>query len=169
MTRKLKLAETEPREFRNALGAFATGVTIITTAGIKPGDYIGITANSFSSVSLDPPLILFSLGKKAYSLRAFLSNRHFAVNVLSKSQHELSLRFAKASTDKWAGINYELWDNDCPIFPGAVAAFECKIHHTYEGGDHVIFVGHVEHMAINPSAEPLLFLKGRYGHFVPEG
>ena len=165
MTRKLKVAETEPRDFRNALGTFATGVTIITTAGLKAREYIGITANSFSSVSLDPPLVLFSLGKKAYSLKAFLSNRHFAVNVLSQSQLDISNRFAKASADKWAGIKFELWDNDCPIFPGSVASFECAIHHTYDGGDHVIFIGRVEHMAVDPEANPLLFLKGQYGHF----
>lgn len=165
MTRKLKLAECEARDFRNALGTFATGVTIITTRGLVPGEYVGITANSFSSVSLDPPLILFSLGKQTYSLGAFQANKHFAVNVLSRHQIELSHRFARSSTNKWQGMEFELWDFDCPIFPGCVASFECWIHHTYDGGDHVIFVGRVEHMAIDPAAEPLLFLKGRYGHF----
>lgn len=165
MTRKLKLAECEVRDFRNALGTFATGVTIVTAPCPKPGEYIGITANSFSSVSLDPPLVLFSVGKRAYSLRAFLSARHFAVNVLSRAQLELGNRFARASSDKWSGVKFELWDYDCPVFPGSVASFECSIHHTYEGGDHVIFVGHVEHMAVDPEAEPLLFLRGRYGTF----
>lgn len=165
MTRRLKLADCDSRDFRDALGCFATGVTIVTTHAPTPGDYIGVTANSFASVSLDPPLVLFSLGKKTRSLAAFLAARHFAVNVLSRSQLALSQRFAQAATDKWSGIDHELWAFDCPIFPGCVASFECSKDKTYEGGDHVIFVGHVEHMSCNPEAEPLLFLKGRYGVF----
>ncbi len=165
MTRKLKLAECEARDFRNALGAFATGVTIITTRGLQGGEYVGITANSFASVSLDPPLVLFSLAKHTYSLRVFQASEHFAVNVLSRDQLVLSHRFARSSSNKWEGMEFELWDFDCPIFPGCVASFECCIQHTYDGGDHVIFVGRVEHMSIDPEAKPLLFLKGQYGHF----
>lgn len=166
MTRRLKLAECDPRDFRTALGTFATGVTIITTKGLRPEEYIGITVNSFASVSLDPPLVLFSLGKRAYSFRAFLSSQHFAVNVLSSTQLALSHRFARATREeKWSGVAFELWEFDCPIFPGCVASFECAVHHTYDGGDHLIFVGRVEHMACDPEAEPLLFLKGRYGGF----
>lgn len=169
MTRRLRLADCDSRDFRDALGCFATGVTIVTTRGLAAGDYIGVTANSFASVSLDPPLVLFSLGRQARSLEAFLACRHFAVNVLSREQLALSQRFARASTDKWAGIEHELWEFDCPIFPGCVASFECGKDRVYEGGDHAIFIGHVEHMSFDPEAEPLLFLKGRYGGFEEGG
>ena len=165
MTRKLKLADVSARDFRNALGSFATGVTIVTCAGAQPGDYIGITANSFASVSLDPPLVLFSVGRQSRSLAAFQAARHVAVNVLSRHQLALCRRFARSASDKWSGIDFELWDHGCPIFPGSVASFECGIQAMHEGGDHIILVGHVEHMATDPAAEPLLFLKGAYGHF----
>jgi flavin reductase (DIM6/NTAB) family NADH-FMN oxidoreductase RutF len=166
--RWVPLRETDAQQFRSALGCFATGVTIVTARGLGPGEYIGITVNSFASVSLDPPLVLFSLGKRNFSLQHFLSTRHFAVNVLSGAQRELALRFARSAVDKWNGVEFELWEHDCPIFPDAAAVFECTIHHTYQGGDHVILVGHVEHMLCNPQAEPLLFLRGRYGTFAED-
>jgi flavin reductase (DIM6/NTAB) family NADH-FMN oxidoreductase RutF len=165
MTRKLKLAEASARDFRSALGSFATGVTIVTTAGPRSGDYIGITANSFASVSLNPPLVLFSVARQSRSVAAFQVARHVAVNVLSRQQLELCRRFARSANDKWEGIGFELWDHGCPILPGSVASFECAIQAVHEGGDHIILVGHVEHMATDPAAEPLLFLKGAYGHF----
>jgi flavin reductase (DIM6/NTAB) family NADH-FMN oxidoreductase RutF len=157
----------DARAFRDALGCFATGVTVITTAGAR-GEPIGITANSFSSVSLDPPLILFSLGRYAYSLKSFLSTHHFAVNILHEGQEEISKRFAEASADKWAGIKYEIWDCGCPILSDALASFECHIRHTYHGGDHVILVGEVIRMRANCEERPLLFLRGRYGGFEPK-
>ena len=157
----LQSSGIDPREFRSALGCFPTGVTIITTIDPR-GQCIGITANSFNSVSMDPPLILFSLARGAYSMRSFLSTDHFAVNVLSLEQAELSTRFAKASADKWAAIDFELWDSGCPILPGCAANFECRTEHTYDGGDHVIFVGRVERFSIYPDNEPLLFFRGAY-------
>ena len=99
----------DPAEFRDALGCFATGITIVTAVGPR-GEPVGITASSFSSVSLDPPLILFSLNRRAYSLRAFLSTQSFAVNVLREGQGALSERFAQALEDKWSGVTYEAWD-----------------------------------------------------------
>lgn len=166
--RWVPLRESDAQQFRSALGCFATGVTIVTAKGLAPGEYIGITVNSFASVSLEPPLVLFSLGKRNFSLKHFLSTRHFAVNVLSSTQLELALRFARSAADKWSGVDFELWEHDCPIFPGAAAVFECTIHHTYQGGDHVILVGHVEHMLCNAQAQPLLFLRGRYGTFTED-
>lgn len=151
----------DPREFRSALGCFPTGVTIITT--LDPGgSCVGITANSFNSVSMDPPLILFSLGRKAFSMRAFLSSDHFAVNVLSLEQAELSVRFAKPLEDKWASVPFESWDSGCPILPACAANFECRTEHTYDGGDHVIFVGRVIRMRHDPAVKPLLFHQGQY-------
>lgn len=157
----------DPREFRSALGCFPTGVTIITTLDPR-GDSIGITANSFNSVSMDPPLILFSLGRKAYSMRAFLSTDHFAVNVLSMDQLHLSNRFARPSEDKWAEVHFELWDSGVPILPHCAANFECRTEHTYDGGDHVIFVGRVIRMRHDPAIKPLLFHQGQYRAVVIE-
>ncbi len=154
----------DPRAFRDALGCFATGVTVITTQSAE-GELIGITANSFSSVSLDPPLILFSLARHAYSLEAFLSAHHFAVNILHEGQDEISERFARTSTDKWVNIEYESWESGCPILCDCLAAFECFVRHTYHGGDHVIIVGEVTRMRADPDGRPLLFLRGRYGVF----
>ena len=151
----------EPGDFRNALGCFATGVTIVTAVGPR-GELIGITINSFNSVSLDPPLILFSLNRRAYSMRAFLSTQAFAVNILSAGQEAISERFARALEDKWSGIEHEVWDSGCPILTGAIASFECKIRHTYHGGDHVIFVGEVTRLRHDPDGQPLLYHRGKY-------
>ncbi len=148
-------------EFREALGCFATGVTVVTAVGPR-GERIGITVNSFNSVSLDPPLILFSLSRRAYSLRSFLSTPAFAVNILRAGQERISDRFARAQEDKWSGIDTELWDNGCPILTDALASFECKTRHTYHGGDHVIFVGEVLRLRHDPDGQPLLFHGGKY-------
>jgi flavin reductase (DIM6/NTAB) family NADH-FMN oxidoreductase RutF len=128
---------------------------------------IGLTANSFSSVSLDPPLVLFSLDRRAYSLRGFLSTHYFAVNILHEEQHELSYQFAKALTKTWDGVPHEFWTSGCPVITGALANFECQTRYTYHGGDHVIFVGEVMRMAWRPEGNPLLFFRGRY-HRVKE-
>ncbi len=152
----------EPSEFKDALGCFATGVTVVTAVGPR-GELIGITINSFNSVSLDPPLILFSLNRRAYSMRAFLSTQAFAVNILRAGQEEISSRFARSLDDKWLGVKHEIWDDGCPILTGALASFKCKTRHTYHGGDHVIFVGEVERLRHDPEGRPLLFHGGRYG------
>lgn len=151
----------DPVEFRNTLGSFATGVTIITTIG-PDGDFVGFTASSFNSVSLDPPLILFSLDRGARSLPAFQAASHFAINVLQRGQEDLSNRFARRGEDKWAGVGYETWESGCPVFPDCLASFECRNFASHEGGDHVIFVGAVERMIAHPEGEPLLFWRGNY-------
>lgn len=154
--------QLDPQDFRKGLGCFATGVTIVTTVSPR-GKPIGLTVNSFNSVSLEPPLVLFSLGRFAQSLTAFLSTHDFAVNVLRDSQADLSSRFARAAENKWDGIEFETWDSGCPILPDALANFECRIRYTHDGGDHVIFVGEVVRMACDPAGRPLLFYRGRYG------
>lgn len=154
-------APLDPREFRNALGTFATGVTVITTRGPK-GELVGNTASSFNAVSLDPPLILWSLGRSSYSFKAYLSNDHFAVNVLREGQEEISARFAKALGDKWQGLDYETSETGCPILPNVLGVFECKTAYTYQGGDHVIFVGEVLRYDFDPAGKPLLFWRGDY-------
>jgi flavin reductase (DIM6/NTAB) family NADH-FMN oxidoreductase RutF len=154
-------SKLDPRGFRTALGTFATGVTVITTRGSQ-GEPIGNTVSSFNAVSLDPPLILWSLNRAAYSFKAYLSTDHFAVNVLREGQGELSTRFAKSLGEKWQGIAYETWDTGCPIIPDALAVFECKTAYTYQGGDHVIFVGEVLKFDFDPDGKPLVFWGGGY-------
>jgi flavin reductase (DIM6/NTAB) family NADH-FMN oxidoreductase RutF len=150
-----------PRDFRRALGSFATGITVVTASSRESG-MIGITANSFNSVSLDPPLVLFSLDRRAYSLAAFHSAGHFGINVLSDDQRNLSQIFATAMIDKWENVNYELWDTGCAMLTGALANFECKTQHIYDGGDHLIFVGRVEKMRWVETGDPLLYFRGSY-------
>jgi flavin reductase (DIM6/NTAB) family NADH-FMN oxidoreductase RutF len=150
------------REFRKALGSFATGITVVTTGSPAVG-MIGITANSFNSVSLDPPLVLFSLDRRAYSLPAFHSAGHFAINILAHDQRHLSVIFATPLIDKWENVHYELWDTGCPILTDTLTSFECKTQHIYDGGDHLIFVGRVQKMRAGGGA-PLLFYRGAYHH-----
>jgi flavin reductase (DIM6/NTAB) family NADH-FMN oxidoreductase RutF len=134
---------------------------VVTAVGPR-GEPIGITVNSFNSVSLDPPLILFSLNRRAYSLRALLSTQAFAVNILRAGQEDISKRFARTREDKWSGIAHEVWDSGSPILTAALANFECKIRNTYRGGDHVIFVGEVLRLRHDPEGQPLLFHGGKY-------
>lgn len=149
------------REFRNALGCFPTGVTIVTVLGPNEHD-IGVTVNSFNSVSMEPPLILWSLDRSAYSLPIFLATSHFAVNVLSSDQVHLSNQFAGAKGDKWSNVDFERWSGGSAIIKGCVANFDCEKIYAYDGGDHVIFVGRVIEMKHDPHGAPLLFHQGRY-------
>ena len=157
----MKPVQIGDREFRSALGCFATGVTVITAVGPR-GELLGNTVNSFSSVSLDPPLVLWCMGRHAQSLNAHLSTDHFAVNILSEGQQELSHRFAQAGINKWDGVERETWVSGCPILKGASAVFECRTKHTYMGGDHVILVGEVINAAYDAATTPLVFYRGKY-------
>jgi flavin reductase (DIM6/NTAB) family NADH-FMN oxidoreductase RutF len=154
----------DPRDFRNALGAYATGVTIIT-ATAPDGRPYGITCNSFASVSLNPPLVLWSLGVYSSSLPVFQNASHFAVHVLSISQQALANKFAKSSDDKFAGIDWTPGLGNAPVLAESIANFQCRSVNRYYGGDHVIFLGAVEAYAYN-SKEPLLFARGTYGRFL---
>lgn len=151
----------DTQAFRSCLGCFATGVTIITTTG-PDGELIGNTASSFNSVSLDPPLVLWSLGAQAHSLKAYMSADHFAVNVLRKGQEHLSNQFARPRGNKWEAIDYEIGQTGCPILPTSLAVFECKTANTYRGGDHIIIVGEVMKFDFDPQGIPLLFYRGKY-------
>src|SRR3979490_1364770 len=155
----------DPRDFRNALGTYATGVTIITAAA-PDGKPYGLTCNSFASVSLNPPLVLWSLGMFSQGLSVFQNASHFAVNVLVASQQALATRFAKSSEDKFAGVEWTPGLGNAPILAYSVANFQCRAANRYYGGDHVIFLGAVEAYADNPR-EPLLFARGGYGRFLP--
>jgi len=156
----------DPRDFRSALGTYATGVTIITAAGTDGKPY-GITCNSFASVSLNPPLVLWSLVLYSSSLSVFQNATHFAVNVLGVSQQALANKFAKSSDDKFAGVNWRPGLGNAPILADSVANFQCRAANRYYGGDHVIFLGVVEAYSYGRK-EPLLFARGGYGRFVAD-
>mgnify|MGYP003700734905 FL=1 len=147
--------------FRRALGSFATGVTVVT-ARDAAGSYRGITVNSFSSVSLDPPLILFCLDKETPSFAGLCEAERFAVNVLCAEQHELSVRFATAMADKWDGVDHELWPGDLPVLTGCLANLACRRETLYEGGDHVIIVGRVERLQVAGEGDPLVYFQSAY-------
>lgn len=149
------------REFRAALGTFATGVTIVT-ARTAQGVLVGLTANSFNSVSLTPPLVLWSLARAAGSMAVFSAGSHYAINVLAADQKALAERFAAKGADRFSGVGFELGAGGAPLLHGAAATFECFNRSRYDEGDHVIFVGEVEHCATRPGASPLLFHGGRY-------
>ncbi|WFU43488.1 flavin reductase family protein [Bradyrhizobium sp. CB82] len=155
-----------PRDFRNALGTYATGVTIITATG-PDGKPYGLTCNSFASVSLNPPLVLWSLVVYSSSLTVFQNASHFAVNVLGVSQQALANRFAKSSDDKFTGVDWSPGLGNAPVLTESVANFQCRSVNRYYGGDHVIFLGAVEAYSYNRN-EPLLFARGSYGRFLAE-
>jgi len=152
-------------QFRHALSQFATGVTVITTR-LADGSFRGLTASSFNSVSLDPPLVLWSLGAGANSLPIFTGNSHYVINVLAAGQAHLAERFSRRGHDPFGETAYELSRTGQPILAGVSAWFECHNRSRYPEGDHVIFVGEVEECAVHPQA-PLIFHGGRFGSTVP--
>lgn len=156
----------DPHAFRSALGSFATGVTVVTTA-LTPDEPIGVTASSFNSVSLDPPLVLWSLAKKSQSLEAFRASGHFAVHILSREQEEVSNRFATSGADKFAQSEWKPGRLGSPVLGEFAAKFECRTIHQYEGGDHIIFVGEVLDLEQRDHA-PLVFHGGRYAEARPK-
>lgn len=150
----------DPRDFRNALGLFATGVTIVTTR-TSAGEPIGLTANSFSSVSLSPPLVLWSLSLRSPNLPNFLQATHFAINVLAHDQIALSQRFAKPMPRKFDNVVHSIGAHGMPLLDGAAAQFECRTEARHYSGDHVIFIGHVLHYRY-ADLSPLGYCRGRY-------
>jgi flavin reductase (DIM6/NTAB) family NADH-FMN oxidoreductase RutF len=148
------------RDFRRALGQFATGVTVVT-ARTSDGRKVGVTVNSFSSVSLDPPLVLWSLSRQAPSFADFSHASHFAVNVLAANQHHLSRQFSTPLPDKFSGVEFAEGPGGVPLLSGANAHFLCRNVRQYDGGDHVIFLGEVEDYKY-ADGEPLVFHSGRY-------
>jgi flavin reductase (DIM6/NTAB) family NADH-FMN oxidoreductase RutF len=153
----------DPRDFRNALGTYATGVTIITALA-PDGKPYGLTCNSFASVSLNPPLVLWSLGMFSQGLGIFQNASHFTVNVLGASQQALASQFAKSAGDKFAGVEWTAGLGNAPVLKDSIANFQCRAANRYYGGDHIIFLGAVEAYAYN-GLEPLLFARGGFGRF----
>ncbi len=150
----------DSRALRDALGEFATGVAVVTARGAD-GQPVGVTVNSFASVSLEPPLVLWSLGLASPSLAAFESCSHYAVNILAADQVEFSQRFSQAQEDRFVGITTTVGAGGTPLLPGCSAWFECRNEIRYPGGDHVILVGFVVNFRREPKA-PLVFHGGRY-------
>lgn len=151
----------DSRAFRQALGHFATGVAVVTARG-PGGEAIGMTMTSFNSVSLEPPLVLFSVARTAWSLPAMLAADAYAVNVLDGAQARLSDRFARASTDKWASVAHRSGAHGAPLIDGALAHFECAPWASHDGGDHVLFLARVLRFEAAGAGEPLIFFRGRY-------
>ena len=163
------MAPTDSKALRNAFGHFATGVTVVTTMGkdLTTGDAkpVAMTANSFSSVSLDPPLVLWSIDKGSKSYGAYTNNDHFAIHILHNGQQALSNRCASRDVDKFEGVVWSKGIGDAPLFDDFSCRFQCVVEHRYEGGDHQIIVGRVleyECKTDNSTNQPLLFFKGQY-------
>ena len=148
------------QEFRRALSCFATGVAVVTTLD-SSGERVGMTISSFNSVSLDPPLVLWSIANNSNSYDAFINAEYFAVNVLTMEQQHLSDRFAQRGADKFEGLECREGLHGAPILPEYAACFECSTEHRYEGGDHKIIVGRVLRLEDRES-DPLIFYRGRF-------
>ncbi len=148
------------KKFRQCLGKFATGLTIVTCADDEGRPY-GITANSFSSVSLEPRLILWNIAKVSNSLQAFLDAEYFAINILASDQRQLSSHFAKSDHTLFDKVEISRSDENVPLIPGTLACFECRTHQIHDCGDHYIVIGEVVRFEAS-DAKPLLFFGGKY-------
>ncbi len=148
-------------EYRAALGQFTTGVTIVT-AHAADGKLLGLTANSFNSVSLTPPLVLWSLASKSSAMDGFLGASHYAIHVLAADQRLLAERFASKGIERFEGVAWRAGLSGAPVIEGAVAVFECRNRSRHAEGDHVIFVGEVEHCQRRLGAAPLVYHGGRF-------
>ena len=151
---------SDARTLRDALGCFATGVTIITATG--PDGPFGLTANSFTSLSLDPPLLLACVANSSRSAGALRAADHFAVNILQIGQQPVSDRFAGKGGDRFAETNWSAGERGAPVLRGSLGSFECSRHAVYEGGDHFILIGQVHKATFEPRRDPLLFFRGKY-------
>lgn len=151
----------DPRTLRDALGCFATGVTVVTCVSAD-GRPAGLTVNSFTSVSLDPPLLLVCLHRMAASSAALVEASHFAINVLQTGQQPASIRFAARDEDRFGATPWSRGEAGPPILEESLGVFECERYAVYDGGDHHILVGHVVKASFDASLDPLLFFRGRY-------
>lgn len=152
---------SDPRTLRDALGSFATGVTVVTCFD-EDGEPFGLTANSFTSVSLDPPLLLVCVHKEANCAAALTGAEHFAVNVLQTGQQPASIRFSTRHDDRFGPNDWSPGELGAPVLTESMAVFECRSHAVHEGGDHHILVGEVIKASFDPSLDPLLFFRGKY-------
>lgn len=149
------------RDFRDVMGRFATGVAIVTTRAAA-GAPVGMTVNSFSAVSLSPPLVLFCIDRGATCYDAFAAADCFAVNILREDQQAISDVFANGDGDRFAGLAVDRWETGAPILTAGLAAMDCQIHDRHDGGDHDILVGRVLRLSTGAAAAPLVYFGGRY-------
>ncbi|NNU81655.1 flavin reductase family protein [Halovulum dunhuangense] len=149
----------DPQEFRRALGCFPTGVAVVTTLD-PDGRPVGLTVSSFNSVSLDPPLVLWSIALRASSLPSFQRNPHFAINVLAVGQSDLPGIFSSRVEDRFAGLDWQPGLHGIPVLPDSAASFECGVYNRCDGGDHEVILGRVLRFAASDRT-PLVFGKGR--------
>ena len=151
----------DPRTLRDALGCFATGVTVVTCLD-GDGAPVGLTVNSFTSVSLDPPLLLVCIDRKAASAAALASASHFAVNVLQTGQQPASIRFSTRHEDRFGPNDWSAGELGAPVLKASLSVFECEAHAVHEGGDHHILLGKVIKATFDAALDPLLYFRGRY-------
>lgn len=152
---------SDPRTLRDALGCFATGVTVVTCFD-EQDQPVGLTANSFTSVSLDPPLLLVNIHKDANCAAALEAAEHFAVNVLQTGQQPASIRFSTKQEDRFGANDWSRGEFGAPVLQESLSVFECERFAVYDGGDHHILVGRVVKASFNPDLDPLLFFRGKY-------
>ncbi len=166
MTDTQRDPEIDPGDFRHVLGHFPTGVTVVTTDG-EPGDGrpSGVTIGSFTSISLDPPLVGFYIGSGAGTRDAVEAAGHFCVNILADDQQELSNHMASKADDKFEAIAYDVSETGSPILPDVLGIIDCRIHEVIEAGDHHLIIGRVLNLSVLREGRPLLFFKGQYGSF----
>jgi len=164
--RSLSAADVAAPDLRRTLGSFATGVTIVTTHSHETGQPIGLTANSFTSVSMDPPLVLWCLAKKSANLAVFMQAQAYAINILAHQQHHLCRQFSDPRVaDRFAGVSWETGDSGVPVLSDCLARLECAAWDTQDAGDHIIFIGRVTNLA-SREGEPLVFSAGKLGNFL---
>jgi flavin reductase (DIM6/NTAB) family NADH-FMN oxidoreductase RutF len=157
----------DSEEFRQALGCYPTGVAVVTARGAA-GERLAVTVNSFTSVSLEPPLVAFCLDRGSVWFQAFQAARHFAVNVLREGQAALADDFARIEGGSWRDLDTESWQTGCPILKDALAVFECRVQARHPAGDHVILVGEVLGIAVDSRGAPLTYFRGRYRRLAGE-
>lgn len=150
----------DSRSFRNAMACFASGITVVTTS-TPDGRKLGLTVSAFSSLSLEPPLVLVCLDKRTSDIEDFRAG-YFGVNVLREDQKEVSIRFATRNGDKWSKTPYEIGDCGCPLIKNCLANLECAVETVYDGGDHVIVVGRVVRLAYSAGGQPLIYFRSSY-------
>ncbi len=152
---------SDPRTLRDALGCFATGVTVVTCLNGQ-GDPVGLTANSFTALSLDPPLLLVCVAKAAASAPALAEASHFAVNVLQTGQQPASITFSTRGEDRFGRTAWQRGEHGAPLLMESLSVFECARHAVHDGGDHYILVGEVKKASFEPGLDPLLYFRGSY-------
>ena len=152
----------DSRSFRKALGCFASGVTVVTALNPETKHPAGVTVSAFSSLSLDPPLVMFCLGNHTSSLETFKAAGGFVINVLTENQRDLSIRFASRAEEKWSGVAWDTWESGAPVLANCLTNLECSLVKTVEGGDHLIFIGKVEKMRHQEGGSPLIYFRGSY-------